>query len=89
MVARIIDVQLGMVVQMRYPKTILSSLVRASRRQRFGDPAHASPHARQGVGLAILKQLNTIAESSKEREEEAKGEKYFLVSYSRDPQSLL
>jgi hypothetical protein len=36
-----------------------------------------------------LEQLNTTAESSKEREEEGNGEKYFLVSYSGDPPSLL
>jgi hypothetical protein len=36
-----------------------------------------------------MKQLNTIAESSKEKEEEDNGEKYFLVSYSGNPQCLL
>jgi hypothetical protein len=61
------------------------SLVRASQRQRFGDPAHPSPRARQGVGVASLKQLNTITESSKEREEEENREKYFLMFYSGNP----
>jgi hypothetical protein len=50
--------------------------MRASR-QRFGDPAHSSPCARQGVGLASLKQLNTTAETSQEREEEKNGEQNF------------
>jgi hypothetical protein len=38
---------------------------------------------------ASLKQLNTIAESIKEREEEENGEKYFLIFYSEDPPSIL
>jgi hypothetical protein len=56
-------------MQMRCPKKLLLSLVQASQRQRFGDPAHPSHHVRQGVGLASLKQLNTIAELLKEKEE--------------------
>jgi hypothetical protein len=36
-----------------------------------------------------MKQLNTTIESSKEREEEDNGEKYFLMSYFGDPPSLL
>jgi hypothetical protein len=63
--------------------------VRASRQQQFRDPAHLSPRARQGVGPASLKQLNTTVELTKEREEEENGVKYFLVFYSGDPPSLL
>jgi hypothetical protein len=86
---RIADVQLRAAAQMRCSETLLLSLVRASPRQWFGDPAHPSPRARQGVGPANLKQLNTIVESSKERKQGENGEKYFLLSYYGDPQSLL
>jgi hypothetical protein len=63
--------------------------MRASRWQQFRDTTHSSPRARQGVGRQALKQLNTTTELSKEREDEPCEEKYFLVSYSGNPQCLL
>jgi hypothetical protein len=62
-VARIVDVQLRAVTQMRCLETLLPSLVRASRRQRFRDFAHPAPRARQGVGPVSLELLNTTVES--------------------------
>jgi hypothetical protein len=53
--ARIVDVQLRAVVQMRWPETLLLSIVQSSRWQQFRDPAHPSPRARQGVGPASLR----------------------------------